>query len=282
MILNGKVVSQYMLDKMTSEIKNIKERGVIPHLAIVSVGEDPASKIYVNKKIKTAEKMGMKATHYKLDEKITEKELLNLINKLNIEEGLDGFIVQLPLPKHINQNKIINLINPNRDVDGFHPVNVGKMFLNIKDNYNLIPATPYGIMKILDYYRIEIEGMNAVIVGRSNIVGKPMASMLLNRNATVVICHSKTKKLEEWTKKADILVVAVGKAKLITSDMVKENASVIDVGMNRLENGKLCGDVDFDNIIKKANCTPVPGGVGPMTVTMLMYNTLTASKRRMK
>ena len=270
-LLSGKELSEKILTALKEKVEILENK---PTLAIVSVGEDLASKIYIKKKLKIAEKIGVKARHYKLNEETKEEELLGLIEKLNKDDNVDGFIVQLPLPKQINENKVINSINPRKDVDGFHPINMGKIFLEIfEEETDMIPATPYGIMKIIEYYNLDLEGKKVVIVGKSNIVGKPIAQLMLMKNATVTIAHKKTNNLAEHTKDADIIVVAVGKEKLITADMVKEGVIVIDVGMNRTEEGKIVGDVDFENVKEKASLiTPVPGGVGPMTVTMLLYN----------
>jgi len=270
-LLSGKELSEKILTALKEKVEILENK---PTLAIVSVGEDLASKIYIKKKLKIAEKIGVKARHYKLNEETKEEELLGLIEKLNKDDNVDGFIVQLPLPKQINENKVINSINPRKDVDGFHPINMGKIFLEIfEEETDMIPATPYGIMKIIEYYNLDLEGKKVVVVGKSNIVGKPIAQLMLMKNATVTIAHKKTNNLAEHTKDADIIVVAVGKEKLITADMVKEGVIVIDVGMNRTEEGKIVGDVDFDSVKEKASfITPVPGGVGPMTVTMLLYN----------
>ncbi len=272
MILEGKPVCESIFNGL--KIKIEKEK-LSPAFGIISVGNDPASEIYVNKKIKMANELGIKPIHFKLDEKTTEKELSNLIEKLNNDKKITGFIIQLPLPKHLNP-KLLEKIDPKKDVDGFHPENIGRLLLGSLNEKSLVCATPLGIMKLIDYYKIELEGKNAVVVGRSNIVGKPISALLINRNATVTVCHSKTKNLSEFTKNADILIVAIGKEKFITADMVKKGAYVIDVGMNRNKNGKVIGDVDFENIIKKAHCTPVPGGVGPLTVSCLMENIITA------
>ncbi|MBT4804625.1 5-formyltetrahydrofolate cyclo-ligase [Candidatus Woesearchaeota archaeon] len=274
-LLSGKEVSERILIELKEKVKKLKDK---PTLAIVSVGENSASKIYIKKKLKTAEKIGVKARHYKLNEETKESELLGLIEKLNKDENVDGFIVQLPLPKQINENKVIDSINPKKDVDGFHPINMGKIFLGLSDEEkDMIPATPYGIMKMIEHYNLDLEGKKAVIIGRSNIVGKPMAQLMLMKNATVTMAHSRTKDIAEHTKTADIIVVAVGKEKLLTAEMVKEGAIIIDVGMNRTEEGKIVGDVDFENVKEKTSfITPVPGGVGPMTVTMLLYNLVKA------
>lgn len=268
-LLNGKEVAERIIFGLRKKVEKMK---VKPGLAIISVGEDPASQIYIKKKIKVAEEIGVKARHYQLPENIKEEELLKLIGELNLDSDLDGFIVQLPLPKEIQEDKIIESISPVKDIDGFHPFNQGKMFQGMVNAESLLPATPLGIMKLLEHYQIELEGKNAVIVGRSNIVGKPLAALLLNKNATVTITHSKTKNLAKHTRNADLVVAAVGKPNLITAEMIKPGAVVIDVGMNRVE-GKLRGDVDFEAVEEKTSyITPVPGGVGPMTVAMLMSN----------
>lgn len=276
-ILNGKYVAEKIRHDLSIKVKNIKDKtGRVPGLAVVLVGDDPASKTYVSMKEKACKKVGIYSEVYKLKADAQEHELLKLIHQLNSDEKIDGILVQLPLPGHIDEKKIIDAIKPEKDVDGFHPVNIGKLLINEK---GFIPCTPYGIIKLLDYYGIKIEGKNAVVVGRSNIVGKPLALLLLHRNATVTICHSRTKDLPDITKKADILVAAVGKARIIKSDMVKEGAVVIDVGINRIE-GKLTGDVDYEKVKEKASwITPVPGGVGPMTITMLLNNTIEAIDR---
>lgn len=273
-ILNGKYVAEKIRHDLGIKVKNIKDKtGRVPGLAVVLVGDDPASKTYVSMKEKACKQVGIYSEVYKLKADVQEHELLKLIHQLNSDEKIDGILVQLPLPGHIDEKKIIDTIKPEKDVDGFHPVNIGKLLINKK---GFIPCTPYGIIKLMDYYGIEIEGKNAVVVGRSNIVGKPLAVLLLHRNATVTICHSRTKNLPDITKKADILVAAVGKARIITSDMVKEGAVVIDVGINRID-GKLIGDVDYEKVKEKASwITPVPGGVGPMTITMLLNNTIEA------
>ncbi|MFA5050471.1 MAG: bifunctional 5,10-methylenetetrahydrofolate dehydrogenase/5,10-methenyltetrahydrofolate cyclohydrolase [Candidatus Micrarchaeia archaeon] len=273
MILEGKQVCEGIIRELKNEIRELKSK---PALAIVSVGNDPASEIYVKKKIQMAKEIGIESIHCKLGEKTTQKELLELIKRLNENKKINGFIVQLPLPKHINP-KVIENIDPKKDVDGFHPLNIGKVFLGDVNEKTLVAATPLGIMKLIEHYKIEIEGKYAVVVGRSATVGRPISALLLNKNATVTICHSKTKNLGEITRMADILIVAVGRSKLITAEMVKKDAYVIDVGMNRDKNGKLTGDVDFENIIKKAHCTPVPGGIGPLTVSCLMYNVVNAA-----
>ena len=279
MLLDGKATSLKIKEKIKEEVSNLKHiYNSVPHLVIVQVGNNQASNVYIKNKLKAAEFVGIKATHIQFDETIQNNELISKIKELNKNEDVDGIIVQLPIAKHINENDIIKEIDNSKDVDGFGLVNKGKLFCGLDC---LKSATPYGIMKLLEMYNIECTGKNAVVIGRSNIVGKPMAIMLLNKNATVTMCHSKTQNLKEICKNADILVVAVGKAKFVTKDMVKEGAVVIDVGMNRDENNKLCGDVDFENVKDSASyITPVPGGVGPLTISMLLLNTLTAYKTR--
>lgn len=273
-LLDGKLTSKTIKENIKNEVNKLKDiYGKTPSLAIIQVGNNPASQIYVRNKIKAAAFCNIDARHIHLDESIQEDELLKVIDELNKDDNINGIIAQLPLPKHINENTVINHICEEKDVDGFSISCKGKLFGNI-DTFT--PATPTGIMRLLDIYNINIEGKNAVVVGRSNIVGKPMAMLLLNKNATVTIAHSRTKNLKEVTKNADILVVAIGKAKYITEDMVKEDAVVIDVGINRIDD-KLYGDVDFENVSKKASyITPVPGGVGPLTIATLLENTLKA------
>lgn len=273
-LLDGKLTSKTIKENIKNEVNKLKDiYGKTPSLAIIQVGNNPASQIYVRNKIKAAAFCNIDARHIHLDESIQEDELLQVIDELNQDDNINGIIAQLPLPKHINENTVINHICEEKDVDGFSISCKGKLFGNI-DTFT--PATPTGIMRLLDIYNINIEGKNAVVVGRSNIVGKPMAMLLLNKNATVTIAHSRTKNLKEVTKNADILVVAIGKAKYITEDMVKEDAVVIDVGINRIDD-KLYGDVDFENVSKKASyITPVPGGVGPLTIATLLENTLKA------
>ena len=272
MILEGKPVAE----KILKEVKEgVDKLGFAPGLAVVRVGEDPASKVYVGSKIKRASEVGIKGTEHHLPETATESELLELVHKLNNDSSVHGFIVQLPLPAHINAEKVLESIYPEKDVDGLHPQNLGKL---VAGDPAFVPATPMGVMEMLSHYKIEIAGKNAVVVGRSNMVGKPMSALLLNANATVETCHSKTRDLAEHTKRAEILVVAVGKAKLITEDMVREGATVIDVGMNRVE-GKLAGDVDFEKVKEKTSVSPVPGGVGLLTVACLMKNVLKAAEK---
>lgn len=275
-ILDGKTVSTRIKDELKKEVITLKEQGVMPCLAVIIVGDDPASRVYVNNKKAACEYIGIKSLEYALPAETTQQELDSLIDTLNGDASVSGILVQLPLPKHLDEEAVINRIKPEKDVDAFHPVNVGKIMIG---NFDFLPCTPAGVMELIDESGIDIAGKSCVVVGRSNIVGKPQAMLLLHKNGTVTICHSKTKNLAEVCRSADILVVAIGKAKFITADMVKEGAVVIDVGMNRDENGKLCGDVDFESVKEIAGAiTPVPGGVGPMTIAMLMKNTLTAAK----
>ena len=276
-LIDGKVISAAVKERVKNEVAQLNEKGITVGLAVIIVGEDPASKIYVANKKKACEALGIVSEEYALPESTTEKELLGLIDTLNAKKSINGILCQLPLPRHLDEKRIINAISPEKDVDAFHPVNVGRIMIG---DYDFVPCTPAGIMEMLAYENIETEGKSCVVIGRSNIVGKPMAMLLLHKNGTVTICHSRTKNLKEICLDADILVAAVGKAKFVTADMVKEGAVVIDVGMNR-ENGRLCGDVDFEAVKDKASAiTPVPGGVGPMTIAMLMQNTLTAAKRQ--
>lgn len=271
-LIDGKMISQEIKDKLKIEISKLK---IKPGLAVIIVGNDPASQIYVNNKHKSCEEVGIKSFNYELDEKTSESKLLSLIEKLNNDKTVHGILVQLPLPKNINEEKVINSISPIKDVDCFTKYNVGQM--NICADYKkLLPATPKGCIKLLESLNIGLSGKNAVIIGRSNIVGKPISSLLLQKNCTVTICHSKTTDLKKITKQADILVAAIGKDRFVKKDMLKKGVIVIDVGMNRVE-GKLYGDVDFKNVKKVASyITPVPGGVGPMTIAMLLENTLIA------
>ncbi len=277
-IMSGKEVSANTRAKISSEVNEFKEQyGITPGLAVIIVGNNEASKVYVRNKHKACEEVGMHSVVIEKPEETTEDELLALINELNLDDKVHGILVQLPLPKHIDEQMVINSISPKKDVDAFHPENVGKIMIG---EYDFLPCTPAGIMEILNYYNIEISGKKCVIVGRSNIVGKPQALLLLEKNGTITICHSRTKDLKEETKQADILVVAIGKADFVTADMVKEGAVVVDVGINRMPDGKLHGDVNFDEVAQKTSAiTPVPGGVGPMTITMLLKNTLTAAKK---
>ena len=278
-IIDGKGISKEVRQELKDKCdKLFNEYGKRPGLAVIIVDNDPASKVYVNNKEKACAEVGYYSEVYRLDENTSEEELLNLVDKLNNDENIDGILCQLPLPKHLDETKVILKIDPDKDVDAFHPSNVGKIMIG---NYSFLPCTPAGVMKLIESTGVDICGKECVVVGRSNIVGKPQAMLLLQKNGTVTICHSKTKNLCEITKRADILVVAIGKADFIKADMVKEGAVVIDVGMNRKEDGKLTGDVDFESVSRVASfITPVPGGVGPMTITMLLKNTMTAFESR--
>lgn len=275
-LINGKEVAEKIKLQVKEEIKSL---GKDITLAVVIVGDNPASKVYVNNKKKACKLVGIQSLEYGLPENTSEDELLSLIDRLNNYNYVDGILIQLPLPRHINTDMVIERINPEKDVDGFTAINTGKLWLG---QYDIAPCTAIGVIELLDYYNIDIAGKHCVIVGRSNIVGKPVAALMLERNATVTVCHSKTQNLYDITRTADILITAVGKPKFITRDMVKDGAVVIDVGINRDENGKLYGDVDFENVKDKTTAiTPVPGGCGPMTVAMLVKNTLEAAKSQM-
>jgi methylenetetrahydrofolate dehydrogenase (NADP+)/methenyltetrahydrofolate cyclohydrolase len=279
-IIDGKTISQEVRAEWKLRADALKARGITPGLAVIIVGEDPASKVYVGNKIKACAELGIYSEHLELPADTTEAELLAQIARLNADPKIHGFLVQLPVPRHIDSNKVLLAISPNKDVDGFHPMNVGEL---VTGNPQFQPCTPFGVMKLLEKCGVEIEGKHAVVVGRSNIVGKPMALMLLQKNATVTICTSKTVDLAKFTRDADILVVATGKPQMITGDMIKPGAAVIDVGINRLPSGKLVGDVDFDSAKEVAGwITPVPGGVGPMTITMLVASTVMAAERSSK
>lgn len=275
-LIDGKAVSLQVKQQVKQECDKLKAKGVTPGLAVIMVGDDPASQVYVRNKERACEECGFYSVKYALDADTTQDELNALIDKLNKDEKINGILCQLPLPKHLDDKEVINRIDPIKDVDAFHPVNVGAIMIG---DYNFLPCTPAGVMELIHSTGVDVTGKKAVVIGRSNIVGKPMAMLLLHENATVEITHSKTLDLKSITKEADILVAAIGRAKFVTADMVKQGAVVIDVGMNRDENGKLCGDVDFENVKDKCSfITPVPGGVGPMTISMLMRNTLTAAK----
>ncbi len=278
-IIDGKAVSAAVKQEVAEETARLKdEKGLKIGLAVVIVGNNPASRVYVNNKKKACEAVGFQSFEYALDENTTQEQLLDLINVLNRDVRVNGILVQLPLPSHIDEKKVIDAISPDKDVDAFHAINVGKIMIG---EYAFLPCTPAGVMRLIESTGTEISGKQCVVIGRSNIVGKPMAMLLLHQSGTVTICHSRTQNLKEICLGADILVVAVGKANFVTGDMIKEGAVVIDVGMNRLENGKLCGDVEYESAEKKASyITPVPGGVGPMTIAMLMKNTLTAAKQQ--
>lgn len=275
-IIDGKAVSKAVRQRVAAETEELKKKGITPGLAVILVGDDPASQVYVRNKERACEEVGFYSEKYTLPENTTQEELNALVDKLNSRKEISGILCQLPLPKHLDDKAVINRIDPKKDVDAFHPENVGAIMIG---DYHFLPCTPAGVMELIHSTGVEITGKKAVVIGRSNIVGKPMAMLLLHENATVEITHSKTKNLADITRTADILVAAIGKAGFVTADMVKEGAVVIDVGMNRNAEGKLCGDVDFDEVSKKCSyITPVPGGVGPMTISMLMQNTLTAAK----
>ena len=277
-ILDGKETARKTREKLKAKVEKIKEKGVSPKLAVIMVGDDGASKIYVRNKSKACEELGIEYEEFLLGDETSQEELLELIQSLNERQDVHGILLQSPIPKHLDINEAFRTIKPEKDVDGFNPVNVGKLVLGQE---TFISCTPFGIIKMLEEYNIPIEGKNAVVIGRSNIVGKPMLQCLLNKHATVTICHSRTKNLEEITKNADILVAAIGKAKFVTGKMVKPGAVVIDVGINRNEEGKVCGDVDFENVKNIASyITPVPGGVGPMTIAMLMTNIVKAANKK--
>ncbi len=275
-IISGKEVSAQVKDAIRIQVSELKEKNISIGLAVIIVGNNEASRVYVNGKKKDCEEVGIESYEYALPENTTQEELMDLVQKLNSDDRIDGILCQLPIPKHLDEKEVLNAISPEKDVDAFHPINVGRIMIG---DYNFLPCTPAGVMEMIKSTGVEIKGKECVVVGRSNIVGKPMAMLLLHQSGTVTICHSKTKDLREVCKRADILVAAVGVANLITADMVKEGAVVIDVGMNRLESGKLCGDVDFESVKEVAGyITPVPGGVGLMTRAMLLQNTLTAAK----
>ena len=275
-LIDGKKIRDYNLDLMKNEVDELKEKGINPCLVVIIVGNDSASRVYVNNKKADCEKVGIVSREYALSGETTTQYLLTLIEDLNADETVHGVLCQMPVPKHIDSQAILCAISPQKDVDCFHPENVGKLSIG---GGKIMPCTPWGVIKMLEYEGIDVAGKHCVVLGRSNIVGKPMGMLMLQANATVTTCHSKTENIKEITKQADILVSAIGKAKFVTADMVKNGAVVIDVGMNRDEEGKLCGDVDFEAVKEKASyITPVPGGVGPMTITMLMRNTIVACK----
>lgn len=276
-IIDGKKISTEIKEELKEKVAELKKNGTVPCLAVIQVGTDPASSVYVNNKKKACAFVGMESLSYELEETVTEEELLALVQELNENEKVNGILVQLPLPAHICEDAVIQAISPEKDVDGFHPESVGNMCIGRKC---FLPCTPAGVIELLKRFGIEIEGKECVVVGRSNIVGKPMALLLLRENGTVTITHSKTKELKEITRRADILVAAIGKPKFITAEYVKEGAVVVDVGIHRNEQNKLCGDVDFENVFEKVSAiTPVPGGVGPMTIAMLMKNCVEAVSR---
>lgn len=277
-IIDGKELAKKIRANLKIECEELKNKQINPKLAVIMVGDDLASKVYVRNKSKACEDVGIKYKEYLLSSNTKQKELIELIEKLNQDKTINGILLQSPIPANLDINEAFRTISPQKDVDGFNPVNVGKLVLN-QDTF--VSCTPYGIMKMFEKYNIDLTGKNVVILGRSNIVGKPLMHCCLNKNATVTVCHSKTQNLAQKAKEADILISAIGKAQFVTADMVKENAVVIDVGINRLENGKITGDVDFENVKEKASyITPVPGGVGPMTIAMLMNNVIKATKRQ--
>jgi len=277
-IIDGKELAKKIRANLKIECEELKKKNINSKLAVIMVGEDPASKVYVRNKSRACEDVGIEYEEYLLDSKITQKELIELIEKLNNDKTVNGILLQSPIPSNLDINEAFRTISSEKDVDGFNPVNVGKLVLN-QDTF--VSCTPYGIMKMFEEYDIDLTGKNVVILGRSNIVGKPLIHCCLNKNATVTSCHSKTQNLAQKAKEADILISAIGKANFVTANMIKENAVVIDVGINRLDNGKITGDVDFENVKEKASyITPVPGGVGPMTIAMLMNNVIKATKRQ--
>ncbi|MDL4841593.1 bifunctional methylenetetrahydrofolate dehydrogenase/methenyltetrahydrofolate cyclohydrolase FolD [Aquibacillus rhizosphaerae] len=276
-VIYGSELAESLREEMREEVTSLRQQGIVPGLTVVLIGEDPASQSYVRGKQKACDFVGVNSNLIELPSSTSEKELLELIDNLNVDKNVHGILVQLPLPKHINEQIIIEAISPEKDVDGFHPINIGRMIAG-KDTF--FPCTPFGIITMLKSKNIEIEGKKAVIVGRSNIVGKPVGQLLLNENATVTYCHSRTKNMKQYTIDADILIVAVGKAHFLSGEDIKEGAVVIDVGVNRQENGKLTGDVEFESAkAKAAYITPVPKGVGPMTITMLLHNTIKSARK---
>ena len=277
-IIDGKELAKKIRANLKIECEELKKKNINSKLAVIMVGEDPASKVYVRNKSRACEDVGIKYEEYLLDSKITQKELIELIEKLNNDKTINGILLQSPIPSNLDINEAFRTISPQKDVDGFNPVNVGKLVLN-QDTF--VSCTPYGIMKMFEEYDIDLTGKNVVILGRSNIVGKPLIHCCLNKNATVTSCHSKTQNIAQKAKEADVLISAIGKANFVTADMVKDGAVVIDVGINRLDNGKITGDVDFESVKEKASyITPVPGGVGPMTIAMLMNNVIKATRRQ--
>lgn len=275
-LINGKELAKKIRGELKIEVDELRKKGIIPKLAVIMVGNDKASEVYVRNKSKACNEIGIEFEEFLLDSNIKQEELINLINDLNARKDIHGILLQSPIPEHLNIREAFNTIDYAKDVDGFNPINVGKLSIG-EDCF--ISCTPHGVVKMLEEYNIPVEGKRAVIIGRSNIVGKPLIQCMLNKNATVTVCHSKTKNIEEITREADILIAALGKPKFVKADMVKENAVVIDVGINRNDKGKLVGDVDFENVSKKASyITPVPGGVGPMTIAMLMSNVVKAAK----
>ena len=277
-IIDGKELAKKTRQNLKIECDELKSKGITPKLAVIMVGDNPASKVYVRNKSKACQEVGVEYEEYLLDSNITQKELIDLIKKLNNDKNINGILLQSPIPKHLDINEAFRTIDYHKDVDGFHPMNVGKLTLG-QDTF--VSCTPYGVMRMFEEYNIDLCGKNVVILGRSNIVGKPLTQCCLNKNATITVCHSKTQNTKKLTKEADIVISAIGKPKFITEDMIKEGAIVIDVGINRDENGKIVGDVDFENVKQKASyITPVPGGVGPMTIAMLLNNVIKAAKNQ--
>ena len=275
-IIDGKTIAKKTRENLKKEVEELRKSGITPKLAVIMVGNNPASKVYVKNKSKACQEIGIKFEEYFLGNDIKQEELIELIQKLNLDKSINGILLQSPIPKSLDINEAFRIILPEKDVDGFNPINVGKLCLNQE---TFVSCTPYGIMKMFEEYDIDLTGKNVTILGRSNIVGKPLIQCCLNKNATVTVCHSKTKDLKEHTKNADIVISAIGKAKFVTADMIKDGAVVIDVGINRDESGKIVGDVDFEKVSSKASyITPVPGGVGPMTIAMLMNNVIKATK----
>ena len=279
-IIDGKQLAKKIRENLKLECEELKEQGINPKLAVIMVGDNPASKVYVRNKSRACNEVGIEYQEYLLPENATQKELLELIKKLNQDKEINGILLQSPLPQHLNINEAFKTITYSKDVDGFTPASVGKLCIG-EDTF--ISCTPYGVIKMFEEYNIDLKGKNVVILGRSNIVGKPLIQCCLQKDATVTVCHSKTKNLSEYTKKADVIIAAIGKAKFLTEDVVKDRVVIIDVGINRQDDGKLVGDVDFENVSKKASyITPVPGGVGPMTIAMLMNNVIKAAKEQQK
>ena len=278
-IIDGKELAKKVRKDLKEEVEILKKKGINPKLAVIMVGNDPGSTVYVRNKSKACEKVGIEFEEFLFEESISEEKLLETIEMLNRDDKVHGILLQCPVPKHINVNKAFRAISPNKDVDGFNPINVGNLTIG-EDAF--ISCTPFGVVKMLEEYNIETEGKNAVILGRSNIVGKPMIQCMLNKNSTVTVCHSRTRDIDEVIKRADIVIAAIGKPKFVKADMIKEGAVVIDVGINRLEDGTICGDVDYEAVLDKAKyITPVPGGVGPMTIAMLLNNVVKAAKLKL-
>ena len=279
-LIDGKALAKKIREELKVECDELKEKGIKPKLAVIMVGNNPASKVYVRNKSKACNEIGIEYEEYLLEEDTTQEELIKLIENLNENKNINGILLQSPIPQNLDINQAFKAIDYRKDVDGFTPISVGKLSIG-EDTF--VSCTPYGVMRMFDEYNIDLTGKNVVIIGRSNIVGKPLIQCCLNKNATVTVCHSKTKNLEEYTKRADVVIAAIGKSKFVTADMIRDGAVVIDVGINRSEDGKLTGDVDFENVEKKASyITPVPGGVGPMTIAMLMNNVIKAAKNQGK